>query len=253
MNTTKIVWTEKTWNPVSGCQAVSSECKHCYARTLAERYRGTAAFPAGFDLTFRPHKLDEPRRLTEPSLIFVNSMSDLFLDGIPDGYRDRVLAVIAATPRHTFQTLTKRPEAAERYFAARRVPPNLWLGVSCGGPEWSGRIDVLRRIDVAVRFVSIEPMLAPFDAIDLEGVGWVIVGGESGLHLCDPAVCAGRGLVRRTSQGWEPREDRMPWVRGVRDMCAASGVPFLFKQWGGSKGELAGRTLDGEIHDAYPR
>jgi protein gp37 len=201
----------------------------------------------------RPHKLAEPRRLRQPTLIFVNSMSDLFLDNIPDDYRDQIVDVIASTPRHIFQTLTKRPETAARYFATRPVPKNLWLGVTVGGAPWKHRIDTLRTIRASVRFLSIEPLIQGVGALDLADIHWVIVGGESGTHLCDPSVCADRGLVQREGRtGWAPREDRMDWVRSIRDQCSAANVAFLFKQWGGSRGHLAGRTLDGRVHDEYP-
>ena len=184
-------------------------------------------------------------------MIFVNSMSDLFLPEIADDYRDQILDVIRETPRHTYQTLTKRPEIAARYCANRKLPPNLWLGTSVESQRHVDRIDHLRKVDAAVRFLSIEPMLSDL-TLDLTGIGWVIVGGESGCHLMDPAVCADRGLVERVRGKWIARDDRKPWVRHVRDQCVEAGVPFLFKQWGGSKGHLAGRELDGQIWNEYP-
>lgn len=253
MNQTEIVWTEKTWNPASGCTPVSPGCAYCYARKLAEDKRGTLAFPRGFDIVLKPHKLDEPRSIRKPSLIFVNSMSDLFLDEIPDSYRDRILDVIRETPRHTYQTLTKRPARAVEYCRSRQLPPNLWLGVTVEDQTRANeRIPLLQQIDAAVRFLSVEPMLSPL-TLDLSGVGWVIVGGESGAHLMDADVAECRALVRRNARGkWEPRTDRLDWVREVRDQCKAAHVPFLFKQWGGSRGPIAGRELDGVIYDAYP-
>lgn len=176
------VWTSKTWNPVSGCYPASTGCAHCYARKLAEDKRGTIAFPLGFDVVMKPHKLDEPRKIKASTLIFVNSMSDLFLPEISDEYRDRILAVIRETPRHTYQTLTKRPENAVRYCATRKLPANLWLGVSVEAQPYVGRVDELRKIEAAVRFLSIEPMLSDL-TLNLADVGWVIVGGESGCHL----------------------------------------------------------------------
>jgi protein gp37 len=254
MNVTEIVWTEKTWNPMSGCHPVSPGCAHCYARKLAEDKRGTLAFPVGFDVVLKPHKLNEPHAMKKPALIFVNSMSDLFLDEIPDEYRDRVLRVIAETPRHTYQSLTKRPANAARYFATRKVPPNMWLGVTVEDQlRADERIPLLRQIDARVRFLSVEPMLSAIAFDSLDGMGWVIVGGESGSHLMRPDVCEQRALVDRTQSGkWAPRLSRVPWVRLVRDQCVAASVPFLFKQWGGSKGPIAGRELDGRIWDEYP-
>jgi protein gp37 len=210
------------------------------------------AFPKGFDIVMKPHKLMEPLVQKNPQLIFVNSMSDLFLDEIPDEYRDRILDTIRQAYWHTFQTLTKRPERAAEYFRARKVPANLWLGVTCGIKSALHRIDTLRSIAATVRFISVEPLLEDLGPMNLEGIHWGIVGGESGSHLCIPGVCQERGLVRRHDGKWVPREDRKPWVRSVRDQCAAKRVPFLFKQWGGSKGPIAGRTLDGRVHDEYP-
>lgn len=253
MNKTEIIWTTATWNPVSGCHPVSEECRYCYARSLAEQKRGTLAFPVGFDIALKPHKLREPHSMRKPTLIFVNSMSDLFLDEIPDSYRDQILDVIESTPRHIFQTLTKRPENAVRYFSTRKVPKNLWLGATVGGAPWKERIATLQSIEAATRFISVEPLIRPLGPVSLDGIHWVIVGGESGFHLCDPTIAEKRALVRKDPKaGWVAREDRMDWVREIRDQCVEQKVAFLFKQWGGSKGHLAGRMLDGRIWDEYP-
>lgn len=256
MQKTEINWTENTWGTASGCTKVSPGCKHCYAEGIAEQKRGTKAFPNGFDVTLRRHKMGEPRRLKQPSLIFTNSMTDLFHADIPDDFRDEQCAVMAEVERHRYQVLTKRPENAERYFATRKVPRSVWLGVTVENQDYLSRVDILRRIDARVRFLSIEPLLGPIDLRGhLDDIHWVIVGGESGHHLMRPEVCVKRGLVRRGSRGertWMPREDRMQWVRDIRDACADAGVPFWFKQWGGSRGPLAGRELDGHTHDGMP-
>lgn len=256
MQKTEINWTELTWGTASGCTKISAGCKHCYAERIAEDKRGTLAFPQGFDITLRPHKMGEPRRIKAPSMIFTNSMTDLFHEQIPDDFRDQQCAVMAEVSRHRYQVLTKRPENAERYFSTRPVPDSVWLGVTVEHEKTMHRVDTLRGIRARVRFLSIEPLLGPLDLRGkLDGIHWVIVGGESGSHLMDPEECAARGLVRRGLRGepsWVAREDRMPWVRAIRDACAEAGVPFWFKQWGGSRGPLAGRLLDGVTHDGMP-
>jgi len=256
MQKTEINWTELTWGTASGCTKISAGCKHCYAECIAEQKRGTPAFPNGFDVTLRPHKMGEPRSIKAPSMIFTNSMTDLFHEQIPDSFREEQCAVMSEVNRHRYQVLTKRPENAARFFATRPVPDSVWLGVTIEHEKTLHRIDTLRGIAARVRFLSIEPLLGPIDLRGLlDGIHWVIVGGESGSHLLDAEECAIRGLVRRGGRGepsWVAREDRMPWVRTIRDACAEAGVPFWFKQWGGSRGPLAGRMLDGRTHDGMP-
>lgn len=253
MNDTAIIWTEKTWNPASGCTEVSEGCKFCYAKTLAENKRGTPAFPKGFDLTIRPHKLREPFALKEPTLIFVNSMSDLFWEEIPDEYRDKILDVMEQTPQHEYQVLTKRPENMLRYSLRRKLPPNFWAGVTIENQRWLSRLDTLRAIQAEIRFVSAEPLLGPLTAINLSGIDWLITGGESGTHLGDAKVCERRGLARKVNGKWIAREDRVDWVRELRDACLANGTSFLHKQWGGAISHSAGRMLDGRTWDEFPR
>lgn len=258
MQRTNINWTGFTWNPASGCRRVSPGCRYCYAETLAERRRGTRAFPVGFDPMMRPHKLGEPERIAEPSLVFVNSMSDLYIDDFPDSFIDQVLEVVRRCHWHRFQILTKRPERMRDYFKTRTVPSNAWLGTTIEGPLYVERADVLREIDAPVRFLSIEPFLRPFDgALSSDGIAWGITGGESGSHLSDPKVCEQRALVRsgRRREGeplWVAREDRIPWVREVRDLFAASGTAFWHKQWGGPIPKSGGRLLDGVEHNGMP-
>lgn len=253
MNETGIIWTEATWNPASGCELVSEGCKYCYALTLAERKRGTPAFPHGFDLTLRPHKLTEPFRLKQPMLVFVNSMSDLFWDEIPDSYRDKVMDVIEETPQHEYQILTKRPENMLRYSLRRKLPLNVWAGVTVESERLTGRIGVLRMVDAAIRFVSAEPLLSPLPSLTLDGIHWLISGGESGAHLSDPAVASRRALVEKVGGCWQPREDRYGWVRELRDQCTAQRVAFFHKQWGGPTPASGGRMVDGRTHDEFPR
>jgi len=255
MNVTEINWTELTWNPASGCKKLSAGCKYCYAHGIAEPKRGTAAFPVGFDVMLRPWKLGEPAKVKRPSLIFTNSMTDMFLDEISDSYRDQILDAMANASHHRYQVLTKRPEIAARYFATRKVPDYLWLGTTVEHQATAHRIETLKSIDAKVRYVSAEPLLGPIVA-DLVGIHWLISGGESGNHLMRPNVCTERALVRRGGAGestWVARDDRMDWVRGLRDQCQRDNVAFWHKQWGGSKGFLAGRLLDGRTWDEMPR
>jgi len=257
MNETAIAWTTLTWNVFSGCIKVDEGCKHCYAETLAEQKRGTRAFPNGFDLTLRIHKLREPLRVREPSLIFVNSMSDLFLseqDGVTDALRDQILDVIEQCPQHEFQVLTKRVGELLRYSRRRPLPPNFWAGVTVASPRNYDRVDTLRQVDAEVRFLSVEPLLHDLEDLDVSGLQWVITGGESGLHLRDPRILAKRGLAERGPDGrWCARAARVPWVRRIRDRCLAGGVAFFHKQWGGVRPHSAGRELDGRTWDQFPR
>jgi len=254
MNETAIKWTDATWNPMSGCTIAGPECKHCYAMTLAEKKRGTPAFPNGFDMTFRPHKLREPFALKQPSLVFVNSMSDFGHVDVPDDYRDKIVDVIEKTPQHQYQILTKRPENVLRYTRERRkLPGNAWIGVSAGHVSSHKLLETLRQIEAEIRFVSCEPMLSDM-RFDLTGLNWIIGGGESGLHLMDAEIRAQRGMSVRDHHGhWTPREDRVDWARHLRDDCASAHVAFHWKQWGGVRPESAGRVLDGRTHDEFPR
>ena len=252
MNETAIAWTDLTWNPASGCERITEGCKHCYAFTFAERKRGTAAFPNGFDLTIRPHKLTEPLKLKTPSRIFVNSMSDLFWEAIPDSYRDQVLDVIEQTPQHTYQVLTKRPEQMVAYAQRRRLPPNVWLGVTIEANRHVGRADLLRQVEVPIRFVSAEPLLDGLPDLDLTGIAWLITGGESGTHLHDHATRARRALVKRCGTRWQPRADRVAWVASLRDRCQAGGVAFFHKQWGGLTPKSTGCLLEGREWKEFP-
>lgn len=253
MNETQINWTELTWNPWSGCAKISAGCKYCYAEELAENKRGTKAFPVGFDLTYRPHKLAEPRRVKRGSLIFTNSMTDFFFEGATDAMRDDALAVMEAEGRHRYQVLTKRPDLAVKYFATRRIPRSWWLGVTVEDGRVAWRLDALRELHPVVRFVSAEPLIGPLDVADFTGIDWIITGGESGVHMAKPHVAAERGLAERGPDGkWRARADRMHYVRDIRDRCAQSGIAFWHKQWGGVRPHSAGRELDGRTHDGLP-
>jgi len=258
MNETAIAWTDYTWNPASGCEKVSPGCKFCYAETIAEKFRGKA-FPNGFELTLRPHKLGEPLKYKEPSRIFVNSMSDLFWEPIGDDYRDRVLEVIEATPQHQYQVLTKRPEELLRYSLRRELPPNFWAGVTVESTHTMSRTDLLRAVKAEIRFLSIEPQLDDLGpSLDLSRIHWVIAGGESGLHLRDAALRSRRGMAEPGTgaddgRGWRPIEERIDWARHIRDKCIEGEVAFFFKQWGGLNPKSGGRILDGRTWDEFPR
>lgn len=237
----RIEWTEQTWNPVTGCSNVSPGCKHCYARVFAERLKamGTPGYENGFAVTLHPHRIKEPLSRRKPTVYFVNSMSDLFHEQVPFDYITRVLDTVRAAPQHQFQILTKRAERMARYFTAREVPPNAWLGVSVENRKHGvPRIAPLAQIPATVRFLSIEPLIDDPGVIPLRGIHWVIVGGESG-----------RGARRLNPD----------WARSVRDQCVASRVPFFFKQWGawGPDGvrrskKANGRLLDGRKWDGFP-
>ncbi len=239
---TAIEWTGVTWNPVTGCDTISPGCDHCYARTLARRLKamGQARYSRdgdprtsgpGFAVTCHPAALALPYRWRAPRLVFVNSMSDLFHARVPDDFIRRVFAVMAGTRRHTYQVLTKRPRRAARLAAALPWPRNVWLGVSVETARYLPRADTLRAVPAAVRFISAEPLLGPLDGLALGGIGWVIAGGESG-------------------PGYRPPE--AAWFRALRDQCAAAGVPFFFKQWGGPTPKAGGRVLDGRTWDQMP-
>jgi protein gp37 len=234
----KIEWTDATWNPVRGCTKISPGCKHCYAETFAERFRGVKGHPyeQGFDLRLVPEKLTEPLNWKSPKMIFVNSMSDLFQDGVPDEYVVAVARVMAAAKWHTYQVLTKRSERmlcllrTKLRFAAEL--DHIWWGVSVEDKKYGvPRIAHLQEAPAATKFLSIEPLLEDLGAINMSGIDWVIVGGESG-------------------PGARPMEDS--WARSLRDQCFEHRVPFFFKQWGGVRKKVNGRVLDGETYDQYP-
>lgn len=234
-----IEWTDATWNPVRGCVKISPGCKHCYAETFAERFRGVNGHPyeQGFDLRLVPEKLTEPFSWRSPKLVFVNSMSDLCQDGVPDWYAEAVSRVMATANWHTYQVLTKRSERlrdmldGKLRFAAKQE--NIWWGVSVEDRKYGlPRIEHLRQSPAKVRFLSIEPLLEDLGAIDLTGIAWVIVGGESG---------PGARLMKRE------------WVVSIRAQCREQKVPFFFKQWGGVRKKKNGRLLDERTYDEYPR
>lgn len=233
-----IEWTDATWNPVRGCTKVSAGCKHCYAETFAERWRGIPGHPyeQGFDLRLVPEKLDEPTRWKRPRRIFVNSMSDLFQEGVDTAFIRTVFQTMNAASWHTYQVLTKRADrmrsVTQELGRTLVEHPHIWLGVSVENRRHGlPRIELLRDVPATIRFLSIEPLLEDLGAVDLAGIHWVIVGGESG-----PGA----------------RPMRVEWVQSIRRQCRAQRVPFFFKQWGGVHKRKTGRELAGKTWDEFP-
>jgi protein gp37 len=237
-----IEWTEATWNPVTGCDRVSPGCDHCYAMTLAKRLKamGSPKYQTdgnpkssgpGFGVTMHPQSLDEPFRWRSPRTVFVNSMADLFHARVTLAFIREVFDVMRATPQHTYQILTKRSLRLVRLSDKLDWPPNVWIGVSVENAAVLGRVDHLRQVPAAVRFLSCEPLLGSLDGIELDSIDWVIAGGESGPNF---------------------RPTNPFWVREIRDACLAAEVPFFFKQWGGRTPKAHGRELDGRRWDDMP-
>lgn len=238
----KIEWTEQTWNPVTGCTKISPGCKYCYAEVMAKRLQAMNApgYENGFSsITLLPERLKQPIQRKKPTVYFVNSMSDLFHEAVPYDFVDRVFETISVTPQHQYQILTKRADRMKDYFDSRQAPDNAWLGVSVEDIKYGiPRISFLQAIKAKIRFLSIEPLLENLGSFSLEGISWVIVGGESGSNA---------------------RAMKEEWVLPLRDQCAANNIAFFFKQWGafgndGIKRSKAnnGRHLQGEIWDMIP-
>jgi protein gp37 len=228
-----IEWTEATWNPVTGCDKISPGCKHCYAERLATRLQamGQRNYRNGFAMTLQPHMLELPLGWRRPRTIFVNSMSDLFHKDVPTDYIHSVFSVMRRASWHRFQVLTKRAERLASLDRDLDWPPNVWMGVSVENHQHVGRIDFLRQTRASIRFLSLEPLLGALPHLDLEGIHWVIVGGESG-----PGA----------------RVMDANWAREIRDQCATASVPFFFKQWGGVNKKRTGRNLDGRTWNDMP-
>lgn len=239
----KIEWTEKTWNPINGCRVISPGCERCYAQTMASRFAGPGLPYAGLtqmtsagprwtgEVRLMPHLLLAPLSWRKPTRIFVNSMSDLYYDGIPQDYLAQIWDVMRRTPHHTYQVLTKRSRRMAELTHGMSIPKHVWMGVSVESDDYLHRVDDLRAVPAQIRFLSIEPLLAPLSRLDLTGISWVIVGGESG-----PAA----------------RPMDADWVRRIRDQCISENVAFFFKQWGGQFKGRNGRTLDGRTWDQFP-
>lgn len=240
MNNTKIAWTQKTWNVVTGCQKYSAGCAHCYAETMTKRF--PKAFPNGFNVTIHPERLDEPKHVKKPTMFFVCSMADLFHDDVPFEYIDRVMQTIKDCPQHTFQILTKRTIRMRNYFLTRFVPRNAWIGTTVENDKSVGRIKLISGIGIfekSIHFLSCEPLLSDLGELDLSGIDWVIVGGETGPKA---------------------RQMEKEWVLNIKRQCDEQGVPFFFKQWGsfGEDGvrrskEANGYAIDGETYREWPK
>jgi protein gp37 len=233
-----IEWTDATWNPVTGCTKISAGCDNCYAARFSERFRGTPGHPFenGFDLTLRPERLEQPLRWRRPRMIFVNSMSDLFHKDIPKEFIGKVFDTMEAAHWHTFQVLTKRSslmrDFLKRRYGEGRGPAHIWCGVSVEDGTQLSRVRHLHEAPAGVRFLSIEPLLGPIGELDLTGIDWVIVGGESGPRA---------RIMERA------------WVRPIRDQCKTARVAFFFKQWGGIRPKTGGRKLDGREWNQFPK
>jgi len=233
MSESKIEWTQSTWNPVTGCSKISAGCANCYAERMAGRLRamGQRNYRNGFDVTCHEHVLETPLRWRKPRTIFVNSMSDLFHEEIEDDFIMRVFDVMKRASQHQFQVLTKRAERLEQLAPELPWPENVWMGVSVENQDCAWRIDKLTATDAQVKFLSVEPLLGPICDMNLAGIDWVIVGGESG-----PGA----------------REMREEWVLDIKEQCELHEIPFFFKQWGGVNKKKAGRLLQGRTWDQMP-
>jgi protein gp37 len=229
-----IEWTEFTWNPVTGCIKVSQGCKNCYAERMAKRLKamGAQRYVAGFKPTLHWDLIDAPRAWRKSRLVFVNSMSDLFLEDVPESFIHRVFQTMVACPQHTFQILTKRSERLREMASRLPWPENVWMGDSVEDARVLERAVHLTAVPATVRFLSCEPLIGPLDDLPLTNIDWVIVGGESGPRA---------------------REIRSSWVKSIRRQCRAHGVAFFFKQWGGVRKDLTGRVLDGRTYDEMPQ
>jgi protein gp37 len=229
-----IEWTESTWNPVTGCSKISAGCKHCYAEVMARRLKamGQPNYRNGFRVTLHEHMLDRPLEWKKPQTVFVNSMSDLFHEDIPLDFIKRAFNVMLEARWHRFQILTKRAERLAQIAGEFIWPENVWMGVTVESAEFVDRIDQLRRTGAAIKFLSLEPLLGRVPDLDLRGIDWVIVGGESG-----PSA----------------RPMQTDWALEVRDKCNAAGIPFFFKQWGGIRKKVAGRRLEGRTWNEMPQ
>jgi protein gp37 len=233
MRHSKIEWTESTWNPVTGCTKVSEGCLNCYAERMAKRLAamGQPNYINGFTVTCHPDSLGLPLRWKKPQMVFVNSMSDLFHEAVPPEFIDEIFLTMNRAPQHHFQILTKRAERLVELATRFNWSPNIWMGVTMEKARYQYRMDALRAVPAAVKFLSLEPLLGPIINLDLQNIDWVIVGGESGAGA---------------------RAMEAEWVTGVRDQCLNASVPFFFKQWGGFRKKAAGRELNGRIWSEMP-
>jgi protein gp37 len=234
MGQSSIEWTEQTWNPVTGCTKISPGCKFCYAEKFAQRLKAMGAdnYRNGFKLTLHPHMLEKPMGWKKPSVIFVNSMSDLFHKNVPEEFILAVFDTMNKANWHQFQILTKRPERVLAMNKKLKWTPNIWMGTSVENAKYMGRIDVLRQTSAKIKFLSLEPLLGALPNMNLININWVIVGGES---------------------GFKARPMKLEWVLEIQEQCQEAGVAFFFKQWGGVNKKKAGRELNGRTWDEMPQ
>jgi len=228
-----IEWTESTWNPVTGCTKISPGCAHCYAERISLRLKamGRPNYVNGFQITLHENSLDIPLRWKKPQIVFVNSMSDLFHEDVPLSFIKRVFAIMQKASLHKFQILTKRAERLAKIAPKLPWPENIWIGVSVENNDFIHRIDSLRKVNSSIRFLSLEPLLGPLPDLNLSGINWIIVGGESGPNA---------------------RPMKPEWIHDILDQCKENNVPFFFKQWGGRNKKKAGRLLNGKIYNEMP-
>lgn len=233
MKSSRIEWTESTWNPVTGCTKVSPGCTHCYAERFALRLKamGQPNYTRGFTLTLHPHMIEAPLKWKSPKTIFVNSMSDLFHPDVPDAFIFKIFEVMNQANWHNFQVLTKRSHRLKQIARKLNWSDNIWMGVSIESDKYLHRIDDLRATYAQIKFLSLEPLLGPLPSLELGGIDWVIVGGEAG-------------------PGARPMSES--WVLSIRDQCHSAAVPFFFKQWGGTIKKRTGRLLEGRTYDDLP-
>jgi protein gp37 len=233
MGQSSIEWTEQTWNPVTGCTKISPGCKFCYAEKFAKRLQSMGAenYRNGFKLTLQPHMLKRPLEWKKPSIIFVNSMSDLFHEGVPDKFIMSIFQTMNEAHWHQFQVLTKRPERVLEMNKKLKWTANIWMGTSVESEDYGSRIDFLRKTSAKIKFLSLEPLLGALENLNLKKINWVIVGGESGVKA---------------------RPMELEWVLDIQKQCKGAKVPFFFKQWGGKNKKKAGRLLKGRTWDEMP-
>ena len=233
MAKSSIEWTEMTWNPTTGCDKVSAGCKFCYAEVMTRRLKamGQEKYDKGFQFRTHTSALDVPYTWKKPQVVFVNSMSDLFHKNVTLDFVKKVFQVMNDTPQHTYQVLTKRSDILEKFAPSLKFTKNIWVGVSVEDDRVLQRIDHLKNVDAYIRFLSVEPLIGPINELNLEGIHWVIVGGES---------------------GFKPRPMQAEWVESIRIQCENAKVPFFFKQWGGKNKKASGRLLNGRTYDEMP-
>jgi len=233
MTKTKIEWTESSWNPVTGCSKISDGCLNCYAEKMAFRLKAmrTRGYENGFEVTLQYHQLEKPLKLKKPQMIFVNSMSDIFHSNIPDEYILKIFEIMNKASWHTFQVLTKRPERLEELKDKINWTDNIWLGTTIESNKYIDRVKFIKKTNAKIKFISFEPLIDNVKDVNIEGIDWVIVGGESGSRA---------------------REIKKEWIYEIKEKCDKLNIPFFFKQWGGKNKKKSGRLLDGKIYDEMP-